>query len=224
MQRINILDYWRMYHARGLRTPVKYFLECHLYDLINKTETHRWLPKEDHDENPEGFEHSTCYRCSWTSVIRDAFRVTHEFLKEKMTEYTFVDVGCGKGKVLLVWRQECRRNGVDQKIFGVDYYRPFVETAKANYLKVYGQEPSIFLSNIANVETDVFGERNIAYLFNPFDEEMLDDFLCRFSKANSIIIYNVPVHFGLLSQHGYKKLYEKRGFHPQAHTMIFSNH
>ena len=36
-----IKDYMNMLIGRGLKMPIKYFLEAHLFDIINKTDTHK---------------------------------------------------------------------------------------------------------------------------------------------------------------------------------------
>jgi hypothetical protein len=39
-------DYWRIFKKYGPRLPLTYFLEAHLFDLIHKTNTQTWLPKD----------------------------------------------------------------------------------------------------------------------------------------------------------------------------------
>ena len=48
-------DYYRMYKSRGLRLPVYYFFENHLFDLLNNTDTNVWLPKIHYSEKPKNF-------------------------------------------------------------------------------------------------------------------------------------------------------------------------
>ena len=60
-----------MAKSRGLKLPIKYFLENHLFDIINRTDTHRWLPKEYYKENLNNIDHGVLYMSSWTSILKN---------------------------------------------------------------------------------------------------------------------------------------------------------
>jgi len=53
-----------MWRARGIRLPLQYFFQNHLFDLINGTDTHFRLEKKDYKGQPEGFESGVLYMSS----------------------------------------------------------------------------------------------------------------------------------------------------------------
>jgi SAM-dependent methyltransferase len=221
---VGLGDYWSMLKAKGPRLPINYFLHAHLFDLRYRTDTHRWLPKDSFEERPRNFEHSVLYMCSWTGEVRRAFRRTRELLGEGFRSYAFADIGCGKGKVVLVWRQECARAGLSQPLWGIDYYGRFIEIARANCRRMFGDDGQFLCGDATSMELPGLGQPLIAYMYNPFDEQVLRQVVSRLSRSPSLIIYNNPVHARTILEFGYRAVDERRGFHPNAQTTILSNH
>ena len=121
-------DYWRMFKARGLRLPPTYFLNTHLFDLLHGTDTSFWLPRAAHASEPVNFDHGIYYMASWTSEIKRSFRFLSS-VDSRFSEFSFLDIGCGKGKVNIVWQQLLKRIGKVQPVCGIDYYEPLVRVA-----------------------------------------------------------------------------------------------
>jgi hypothetical protein len=46
--------------------------------------------------------------------------------------------------------------------------------------------------------------------------------LDRFASDDSLIIYNNPVHASFIIKKGWVPIFEKNGFHPNLHTIIFA--
>lgn len=216
-----LADYWRMLKARGPRLPIAYFLEAHLFDLRHGVDTHRWLPKDEFEETPENFEHGVLYMVSWTSAVRRAFRFVRARLGARFEGYAFLDIGCGKGKVVLAWTRECRRAGLSQAIHGLDYYAPFVELARANHRRMFGSEGSFVCGDATKLQPGRFGKKLIVYLYNPFDRPILEAVLDRLAGTDTIVVYNNPLHADALTAKGWALVHETRGFHPNTWTMIF---
>ncbi|GGY27970.1 class I SAM-dependent methyltransferase [Paludibacterium paludis] len=220
---MGMMDYWRMLRAKGPRTPVMYFFQSHLFDLLNGTDTHTWLPKERFVDHPEHFEHGVLYMCSWTSEIKRVFRTLRGGLGEDFSTYAFLDVGCGKGKAVLVWTRELRRNGLKQNVAGIDYYRPFIETARRNHRQLFGSDGGFFVGDATQIDFAVYGERVIVYLYNPFDAVILNAMLDRLAGRDCVIVYNNPVHHRVIAERGFSLVDARTGFHPNAQTMIFAS-
>jgi len=216
-------DYWRMYKAKGIRLPLAYFFQAQLFDLLHGTETHTWMPKEQFTAQPDNFGHGVLYMCSWTNEVKNAFQVARRLLKDEFEDYTFVDIGCGKGKVVLVWQRALMDASFAAQAYGVDYYGPFIELARENHRKVFGTNGNYACADATRLDFAEYGKKIIAYLYNPFDEVILAAVIERLSGIPSLIVYNNPVHAELFERYGYKMIYRKRGFHPNAHTAIFSN-
>ena len=119
-----------MYKKYGIRLPIDYFLENHLFDLI-KPDTHKRVLKEDYVDKPENLEAGVMYMSSFKSII---FKSLNFIFKTEtfFNEYDLVDIGCGKGKVLLVWNDFLRKNGLSNKIIGIDYSELLLSICKKN--------------------------------------------------------------------------------------------
>lgn len=101
-------NYLRMFRSKGIKLPVYYFFQAHLYDLIHGVDTHKWLPKTylESDAALNKNEYYI-YMASWTCEIKNIFEKIKSYLGKNFSEYTFIDIGCGKGKVPIVWNQCC---------------------------------------------------------------------------------------------------------------------
>lgn len=60
-----------MYSKYGIKLIIKFFLEVHLFDFINETDTHKWLELKYYKNTPSNnLEHAVNYQASFTSEIR----------------------------------------------------------------------------------------------------------------------------------------------------------
>ena len=214
-------DYWRMFLKRGFRLPIYYFLNAHLFDLINKTDTHIWHPKEEFTNAPLNFEHGVLYMPSWTSEIKNSFNQIMRIINN-LHEFSFVDIGCGKGKVILTWKKLLKIKKINQRVIGLDYYEPFILISKNNHDLVFAEAGDFLLADAIKVNYADFGEKLIVYLYNPFNRKMFLRFVNKLKNKNIFLIYNNPIHHDILIHHGFSLLYQKKGFHPNCHTMIFN--
>jgi predicted RNA methylase len=215
-----IKNYINMYKKKGLRYPISYFFQTQLFDLINGTDTHIWLPKEEYRDKPSNFENGTMYMSSWTETIRQAtlkainiFSLVHE-------DIALIDLGCGKGKVLCVWSKMFPK---EQKIIGVDYSPHLIEICLKNLHKISADNVQVICDNVANVNIPSNSKVNIFYLYNPFDEQILLKFLDKFKNMNSIIIYTNPIYIDIFYKKGFKKIFEKKSWHPNAAYTLLAN-
>lgn len=214
-----IIDYYRMLKSRGYKFPLCYFFENHYFDIINKTDTHKRIDKSAYSDIPKNFEHGVLYMSSWTSVIRRTSKIILKLTETKSTY--FVDVGCGKGKVLCVWSQ-CLP---DQQIYlmGIEYSKDLFNIAKNN-LKILAIDNCLLInSDICDVD---FGSNNedvcyVFYLFNPFGSKVMQNFIQKIKLLDCFIIYNNPIHRHLFTQ--FEKVYEEKGWHPNLEFIIYRN-
>lgn len=218
---ISLADYWRMFKAKGIRLPFNYFLEVHLFDLLHGTDTRTWLPREQFQGRPSNFEHGTYYMCSWTSAVDRAFRFIRTHLGNQFESFSFVDIGCGKGKVPIAWSLACRRRHLRQRILGIDYYEPFIALAMDNARNANTQHVSFQCADAAAFDYGALGKRLIVYLYNPFDAPMMRRVLAQLEENEVVIAYNNPVHSDVVAGFGYENIAEFCGFHANQHTQIF---
>lgn len=221
-----LADYWRMYKARGLRLPLNYFLQAHAFDLVHGTDTHSWhvgdIGQGKWETAEDRPDEDTLYRCSWTTEIRKAFDALLFILGSEFEEYVFVDIGCGKGKAVLTWAQCLKRRGLRQRLVGLDFHRPFVHVAKSNQMALdLLDAASILYADATEYDYAGLGRKLIAYLYNPFGVATLRKVLARMDEMDALIVYNNPVHADALHACGYRTIWERKGWHPNAQTTIF---
>ncbi len=117
-----------------------------------------------------------------------------EFPKEAV----FVDFGCGKGRALLAACDHGFR-----RVVGVEFSAELCEVARSNldlYLRKRGieAETSIVLSDV--VDYVVGDDENVFYMFNPFNEDVLEGVMkniCESLERNPRevrIIYHNPIN------------------------------
>jgi SAM-dependent methyltransferase len=110
-------------------------------------------------------------------------------------EYTFVDLGCGKGRALILAAESGFR-----EVVGIDLAPPLVDCAPRNLARAAVQN-----ARVACQSADAFqfppGDL-VVYLFNPFVGPVFRrtlQNLCRMSSGNTFLVYINPVEIALLS-------------------------
>lgn len=164
------------------------------------------------------------YQPSWTSSVERSFQAVNEILGKKFKEYSFVDVGCGKGKVNIIWQQNLDRLGIEQRNVGVDYYEPLVTIARNNFKTVFNREGDFRVGDAATHDFRFYGEKLILYMFNPFSTMIMLPFLRNLKTWPTIIVYNVPSCHQIVSTNKFKVLRELKGDNQNQYVTIYSNH
>ena len=144
------------------------------------------------------------YAPTYYSVIKEAFN----FIKKK-NELILIDVGCGKGKVLLV-----ASDFEFKKIIGIDLSKKLINICRKNinnYKNLKEKKKLIKLEQINALKYKITNE-NIFYFFDPFPEKILNKFLKKILlsfKKNKRIIYIIfanPPKYNKLIEDNFKKL------------------
>ncbi|MCX6460771.1 MAG: hypothetical protein NTZ03_10735 [Actinobacteria bacterium] len=203
-----------MFCARGWRLPYTHFREAHAFDLRRGTDTATRLAREQYDAEGDTFEHSTFYGAAWTSVIEQWFDWVAERVGPELSSRTFVDIGCGKGKVLIVWAEKAARSGASMPICGIEYYAPLADIARSNIEHVgLAERIEVITADALNVDPEVYGRRPVVFLFNPFDADVMRPFIERVAALDPLVIYANPVHGDVFEQRGFNCLHETSGWH-----------
>ncbi len=213
-------DYFKMWKKRGIRLPISYFFQTHLFDLVHRTNTHIWLPREEYIDRPKNFQHGGFYMSSWTNTIKLATNKAISLFSLNTKNIAFIDVGCGKGKVLCVWNKMFPKA---KHIVGLDYNQHLIEICKKNLHQISAFEVEVICGDATEIELDFDCEVFLFYLYNPFDSKILGEFLTKISNKKAIIIYNNPIHKTTLISKGFNEYFEKESWHPNANFTIFSN-
>jgi SAM-dependent methyltransferase len=197
-----------------------YFFDSHLFDLLHNTDTTLRLVKNDHIDIPKNFDRGTYYMASLTSEVKDIFRFLYKEIPQ-FNEYTFIDIGCGKGKVIFTWKLELRKISNDQMVLGVDYYSPLIEIAKSNHMAIFGDQGYFAHCDIDSLDVSMISDKLILYLYNPFDEVMLENLIQRIHVVDCFIIYVNPIHNEIIKKNNFTIVHESLGFYPSQNVLIF---
>jgi len=186
MSRPGIADYVRLARKSGFHRAWSFFRETQWFDLIHGTDTAHWRPKQSFSADLPNVGHGYHYEASYTSQIRRCLDLVAAHAP--LAACDFYDLGCGKGKALLVAATAGLRS-----VTGVEYDPDLVAIAQANLVRTGGRAAVVEAD--ASLYAD-YGPLSIIYLFNPFDAELLDRVIARIEAtvADCIVIYTNPVH------------------------------
>jgi SAM-dependent methyltransferase len=202
-----------------------YMKESLAFDLINGTNTHLRVPKAEQSESNTERRDGLLYVASLTSVIRRTLAEAKGILGEKdFGRAQFLDLGCGKGKTLLVYAMDYA-GVIKKKAVGIEYESLLCETARKNVAKIKpaAEWVEIACDSAVNVDAYVRSDILVIYLYNSFQGETLRAVLSKLAKYRHVLIYVDPVERRILSEYGY----EIRAFHQGRHnanTWLVAHH
>jgi SAM-dependent methyltransferase len=115
------------------------------------------------------------------STSPSAYAFLSTFFPSNWKEFTFIDVGCGKGRVLML----AALHGFDA-VLGIEFAPLICEIAEQNLLDFSGRRPAHWsVINADAVSVDLpSGVPLLIYSFNPFKAEIWEKFLPVLLKAN----------------------------------------
>jgi len=164
-----------------------------LFDLWYGTETMRWVWSDELGANSEHAINAVGYRATKALPLRKLLKRL-----ELPRDVTFVDLGSGKGRVLLLAAQL----GF-MKVVGVEFSPALCVIARDNVRKFTRQIKT--KSHIEVVEADaalfhISPDHCIFYAYNPFDGVVLEKFLANLKASLNRFprpvwfLYNTPLH------------------------------
>ena len=212
-------NYYRMFKKRGVKLPILYFLNVHLFDILHKTDTQIWLPKHSYNKNLRNLKFGVLYMAAWTDAINWSFNFCKKKLNKSFKDFKFVDIGCGKGKVLISWGINCKKNKISMNISGFDYYEPLIEIAKKN-LKISGLQNNIKVEMKDVVNFKFKNVKTIFFLYNPFNLNLLRKIIKKLQNRNYLIIYNNPVHLNFFKRNDFIEIGKLKKFHKSQNISV----
>lgn len=120
------------------------------------------------------------------------------------SQFSFVDFGCGKGRVLCLAAEFPFK-----EIIGVELSRGLCDAADQNTTQMFEQRKKCRNIRVENVDAILFEfppTPLFLYFFNPFGKDVMQEVLSRvvlsWQSANRevLIVYSNPVHRGLLDE------------------------
>jgi len=166
------------------RLREEFFPEKHPYDQLTGCDTSGMIHASRLGPEAEDYQ----------PVDPDVFRARLDRLPEELAAFTFVDIGCGKGRALLLAEEYPFR-----KIIGVEFSRKLAKIAAANAAKIGSQRISVVHTDAR--EFHFPPEPLVVFLYNPFSGEILRSIMKRLGSHPSslYILYVNPVHSGAIS-------------------------
>jgi hypothetical protein len=165
------------------------------FDRKYGTDTRRGVRTSDFDVDPELARHAVAYQ---VTPIRN-FRRFMKRPRLDWPEYTFIDLGCGKGLTLLLASSFPFR-----RIVGVEFEPGIHAICEANIRQFLGQvkgpRPPVDAIHMSAADYQLPSGNILLYLFNPFDEHVMAQVTERLREAlakesRSIrIVYSHPNH------------------------------
>jgi hypothetical protein len=119
---------------------------------------------------------------SSVSTSPSAYAFLSAFFPANWKEFTFVDVGCGKGRVLMLAASQ----GFDT-IIGIEFAPLICQIAEQNLVRFSGRRPAEWsIVNADAITVDLpSGAPLLIYSFNPFKAEIWEKFLPVLLQANN---------------------------------------
>jgi SAM-dependent methyltransferase len=131
----------------------------------------------------------TPYRATAEDELIDAVHL----LGEELGDFAFIDLGCGKARMLLV----AARLGFAQ-VIGVEFADELVAIARTNLAKMEIRNAAIIFGDVVDYEFP--GSNLVIYLYNPFSIEImrkvvakLEAHLRDYPDVKAYVIYKGPV-------------------------------
>lgn len=184
------------------------------FDARYGTNTDERVPLWDLKINSPNAQFGVRYEASDERVLEQ----TLNFMKEDPAKFTFIDLGCGKGRALLLaWKSGFK------KILGVEFAPELAEIAEENLRKVGAVNASVIRADAADFSFP--DEDFVAYLFNPFSAEVMRsvvDNLRRSKSKRRFVIYNSPYCAEVFDSSGFLT---RMGYVPERQypTIIWSS-
>lgn len=109
---------------------------------------------------------------------------TIKFLHEDPQTFTFIDLGCGKGRTLLV-----ASNLGFKQVIGVEFALELVEIARSNLAK--RQIDNVVVLHADAADFHFPNSDTVVYLYNPFSEEVVRKVVVNLRESRSKKLYIV---------------------------------
>ena len=128
---------------------------------------------------------------------------------ELNSDDVFVDIGCGKGRVVC-----CACRLPINKVVALELNAELLGQASANVRHVRGGIAPVLPVSKSAEEYD-YADVTVAYLYNPFNERLTAGVMDRLFASYSErprpmrIVYANPVHEGVMSRHGWLKKHDE---------------
>lgn len=188
--------------------------------------TFRLLWEEWRGENESGIKTLKIENLQGMNLGHSSIEETHHYqgasyyilknlfghLDQKLKEKEFVDLGCGKGRALILAAQFGFK-----KIRGIEIAEELCKNALENWVLVKNKFPGVLL-NVEQMNASKYqanNETGVIYLFNPFPEKVMMDVIQNIKKhcqsnTETRIVYVNPLYLNSWLENGFEIEHEMR--------------
>lgn len=197
----------QMLRERGAGFFITYFKESIWFDLRHGTRTFSRVTKDEQliQSNTKEATEGLLYVASFTSVTRKTVAHARDILgSERFARAQFFDLGCGKGKALLVFAKIFGAR-LTYPAVGIEYDHSLAALATRNIEKCQFAKDKIeiYADSAVNVPNYIKSDTLIIYLYNSFQGETLRAVLETLRSTPHILIYVDPAEQDILPKYGY---------------------
>ena len=143
-------------------------------------------------------------------------------LEKKIESFSFLDIGCGKGKVPIVWEEISQKKKMKLDIYGIDYSKKLIEIAENNFLELFKKKGNFICDDVTKLNFNKFSKKKfVIYLYNPFNEIVFLKLLDLLENFTVCIIYVHPTYEYILRSKNFNIKYQFTGNHPTENFSIY---
>jgi len=190
------------------------------FDWRYGTDTRRWVDEQELEANSKNQAHSSPYRAT---KARPLLRLLRQLVLPR--DSVFVDIGAGKGRVLLI----ASHFGF-KKVVGIEFSAKLCGIARHN-IEIFARRTTL-RSPIEVVEIDATSyrfrpEESVLFMYNPFDSRVMAEIVRNIRESLKAhprkiwLIYNTPQEHAVINAAGLfrtESLYEISGSRFRVYT------
>ncbi len=190
---------------KWIKSILNYLVKSYLYDLRRGTNTQMWYFSRF---NSSKANDSLIYMGSTLEDIEESTKKLEKIIgKDLMSNSNLIDIGSGKGKVLLTWRKIYPEN---ENILGFDYNKNLNKIALKNFDKLNYKSVKILHADASLLKIPKLNETfTVFFMYNPFGKKTINNFFKNNLPKKSALIYFNPLHSELIESFGYIKAYQR---------------
>lgn len=171
------------------------------FDWKHGTDTMKWVEVDSFETASQNKPRAVCYQAT---KVRPLAKLLGKL--QLPTTGSFVDLGCGKGRVLLIASQLGFR-----RVIGIEFCTRLCRQARENVHRFRARHPNCSVIDV--IESDVAlyefaGDESVLFIYNPFDEvvmkQMMDNIRnsVRRMPRDIWLIYNTPIQHETIQREG----------------------
>ncbi len=178
------------------------------FDLLNGTDTSQIVPACDLKplEIHGAHKHANLY---WPTNPHDFHKILSS-LSLDWKDYTFIDIGCGKGRTLLMAARHPFK-----RIVGIDFSPALCDIAQKNihqFFSTLADSKNITVQCQDAASFNFPPDKLVVYMFDPFKAEVMQHVVNNLNESlllhprECYIIYYLPMHARMFEEKGFRTI------------------